>query len=49
MRILAGVVAGFLAAAGAGRGDEPRAERLPVPLTRPEMKLESSKAPHPSS
>ncbi len=39
MRIFAGVVASFLvAAAGVGRGDEPRSIPLPVPLTRPEMK-----------
>jgi hypothetical protein len=29
---------GALALAGLGRGDEPRATPLPVPLTRPEMK-----------
>src|SRR5438876_10236326 len=39
MRICGGVVASFVvAAAGVGRGDEPRPVPLPVPLTRPEMK-----------
>lgn len=39
MRIFAGMVAGFImAAGGVGRGDEPRSVPLPVPLTRPAMK-----------
>jgi hypothetical protein len=38
MRIAVGVIIGFVMSAGVGRGDEPGAVPLPVPLTRPEMK-----------